>query len=182
MSKGQYEILKSKLDEIAKVAAKYDTHVQPAVVDSLSAALIADSSGVSSQKQLDGQGAESTKVEPITESGDTAEWDFRSELVKMNENYDLSRKQFKDPEFAALLGFVVKQNAPTEHKNRPITKEHLEDACRTVDRKIPSQPASTLSTATAQGLLDKVKGQSGYTLTSKGENRVTDVLKAQDKS
>ena len=170
------------MDEIVKVAAKYDPHLQPAVLECLSMALIADSSGVNGQPPHVLQEKQGTQGETVTDSTEVADWDFRSDLLQMNERYDLSRKQFKDPEFAALLAFTVKQYAPTEYKNRPITIENLEEACRTVGRTIPSQPAYTLSTAKSQGLLNKVKGQTGYKLARKGENRVNAILAAQDKS
>ena len=182
MSKEQYENLKFKLDEIVNVAAQYDPHLQPSVIDCLSAALIAESGGLSSQQRPDLPAMEVTKDEGVGESLDLAEWDFRNEMLKMNESYDLSRKQFKDTEYAALLAFVVKRRAPNEQKVQPITKENLEEACRTVGRTIPSQPAYTLSTAKSQGLLEKVKGQTGYKLAPKGENRVNAILAAQDKS
>ena len=50
MSKENYELLKDTMDEIVTVAVKYDKHLQPAVVDCLSSALIANSSGVSSER------------------------------------------------------------------------------------------------------------------------------------
>ena len=182
MSKEQYELLKDSMAEIVTVAEKYEKHLQPTVADCLSAALIADSSGISSEQRHGLHAKEATNGEIVKQSTDRAEWDFRSQLLKMMESYDLSRIEFKDPEFTALLAFVFRRHAPNERKNEPITVDHLEDACRTIDRNIPSQPASTLSTAKADGLLDKVKGQAGYTLTPKGENRVNEILAAQDKS
>lgn len=182
MSVEQYDLLKRSMDEIVTVAAKYDQHLQPAVVDSLSAALIADSNGVSSAQPQVVQEDDATKSESDKKSSDAAEWDFRSELLKLNASYDLSRQQFKDTEFPALLAFLVQRHAPNELKKQPVTAKHLQDGCRTVDRKIPANPANTLSKATTNGLLDKVKGQSGYTLTPKGENRVNEILAGQDKS
>ena len=182
MSNSQYERLKEKMDEIVAVATNYDQQLRPVVVECLSMALIADSSDVFSNVPLRPEADEAATGVNATDSGEVTDWDFRSNLLQMNERYDLSRKQFKDPEFPALIALVIKRHAPDDQKSQPITKEHLENGCRTVDRPIPSQPAATLSTATSQGFLDKVKGQSGYTLTPKGENRVNEILAEQDKS
>lgn len=182
MSSEQYELLKDALDEIVTVAVTYDPHLQPVIVECLSTALISNSSGVASHFPHRPEANETAAAGNAPDSTEVADWDFRSSLVQMNERYDLSRKQFKDPEFPALIALVIKKHAPDDQKSQPITKEHLENACRTVDRPIPSQPAATLSTATSQGFLDKVKGQSGYTLTPKGENRVNEILAEQDKS
>ncbi|MCY4061155.1 MAG: hypothetical protein OXG53_02175 [Chloroflexi bacterium] len=182
MSNGRYGLLKETMDEIVAVAANYDPPLRPVVVECLSMALIADSSGVSSGVPHRPEANEAETGANATDSTEVTNWDFRGELLQLNECYDLSRKKFKDPEFPALIALVIKRHAPIDQKSQPITKEHLENGCRTVDRPIPSQPAATLSTATSQGFLDKVKGQSGYTLTPKGESRVNEILAAQDDS
>lgn len=182
MGKQHVERLKEEIPGHVTFAEGYPAQYRTIIFDYLCQAELKD----------DGMEAEvvaALEDETVIESGsqsthdaESEPWDFRRELLKLKESYDLSRKRFKDPEFAALLAFVVNQFAPTEYKNRPITKEHLEDACRTLDRKIPSQAAYTLSVAKREGLLDKAKGESGYTLTPKGENRVRELLSAQDKS
>lgn len=182
MSVEQYELLKDTMDEIVTVAAKYNPHLQPAVLECLSMALIADSSGANGQLNPALQEEQGANGETVTDSAEVEDWDFRSELLQIKEQHGLSRKQFKDTEFPALLAWVVKRYAPNEHKTQPITKEHLVDGCRTVDREIPSNPANTLSKAKVSGLLDKVKGRAGYTLTPKGENLVNARIKVQDKS
>lgn len=175
----QYELLKESMDEIVTVAAKYHQHLQPAVVDSLSAALIANSNSVSSSQPQVVQEDDATKSDSVKNSSNDVDWDFRSALLNLNASYDLSSKQFTNTEFPALLAFVVQRHAPNELKKQPVTAKHLQDGCRTVDRKIPANPANTLSKASTNGLLDKVKGQSGYTLTPKGENRVNEILAEQ---
>lgn len=182
MSKAQYELLKGTIDEIVALAANYDPQLRPVVVECLSRALIADSSGLSSQAPHRLEANEAATGENATDSTEATDWDFRDNLLQLNERYDLSRKQFNDLEFPALIALVINRHAPDDQKSQPITKEHLENGCRTVGRPIPSQPVSTLSKATSQGFLDKVKGLSGYTLTPKGENRVNEILAAQDKS
>ena len=181
MGKEQYALLVSKMADIVNLAEKFDKHLQPTIVDWLCAALIADSSRGTGKLENILPFVETTEHMAADGPPQDADWDFRSVLIEWNGRYDLSRNAFNDPEFAALVAFVVKDEAPYDQKNRPITKGDLEEACRAIDRKIPSQSASTLSTATARGLLDKVKRKPGYTLAPKGENRVRDLLKAQDK-
>ena len=182
MSKEQYDTLVSNLDDILDLAAKCDKHLQPTVVDWLCAALIADSGRMPDQLDYVLPVKEGVEEKPVADPTEESDWDFRTDLLRWNERFELSRRRFKDPEFAALLAFVVKRDGPNDLKNRPITKEHLEEACRAIDRPIPSQPGSTLSKAATMGLLDKAKGQAGYMLTPKGENRSRNLLKEQDKS
>jgi hypothetical protein len=110
-----------------------------------------------------------TSADPATEEGRTTDTppDIKTFVGK--------KRPSSDTEFAAVVAYYYRFEAPVPDRKESITKEVLLEACRLAGRERPARPAQTLVNAHSAGVLDKAeRGQ--YTINTVGENLVAITL------
>ncbi len=86
-----------------------------------------------------------------------------------------SKSPKSDMQFAAVVAYYYRFEAPIDQRVESISKETLQDAARLANRPRLASPAQTLLNAKGQGYLDTVsRGQ--YRINSVGENLVAMAL------
>ena len=86
-----------------------------------------------------------------------------------------SKSPKSDMQFAAVVAYYYRFEAPVDERRDTISAETLQDAARLANRERPASPAQTLLNAKGQGYLDTVsRGQ--YRINSVGENLVAMAL------
>ncbi len=81
-----------------------------------------------------------------------------------------------DIQFAAMVAYYYRFEAPEVDRKEEIDQAVLLDACRKADRVRPPSPSSTLNNAHRLGLLDRGSGAGKFRINSVGENLVAMAL------
>ncbi len=80
-----------------------------------------------------------------------------------------------DNQFAAVVAYFYRFEAPTEQRLQSINAETLQEATRRSGRDRLGNPGATLNNAVAQGYLDRA-GRGEFTINTVGENLVAMTL------
>ncbi|MGH6826495.1 hypothetical protein [Methyloceanibacter sp.] len=97
-----------------------------------------------------------------------ARWDIKSFVE--------AKRPGSDRQFAAVVAYYYKFEAPPSDRKESITKEDLVDATRKSNRSRLAKPGQTLINAHQSGYLDKAADKGAYQINSVGENLVAMAL------
>jgi len=81
-----------------------------------------------------------------------------------------------DLQFAAVVTYFYKFEAPESERKTSVTADDLQEACRKAGRQRLTKPGQTLINAHAQGYLDKAGERGAYSINTVGENLVAMTL------
>lgn len=105
----------------------------------------------------------------------------RTDAPKDIRTFVASKKPKNDIQFATVVAYFYKFEAPEQERKESLTGEDLKDATRKTDYKRLKRPAQTLINAyQVGGFLDKT--DQGYKINSVGENLVVMVLPNNENS
>lgn len=85
-----------------------------------------------------------------------------------------------DQQFAAVVAYYYRFEAPTNERKDFIGVKDLQDAARLAERKRPGNPLATLKNARNKGYLDTA-GRATFQINSVGENLVAMTLPGKDR-
>lgn len=132
----------------------------------------AESVGVSFERSSPTRG---TGPAPATPSAPTQPAPPQHDRSKDIKSFVQEKQPKSDNQYAAVVAYYYKFEAPEDSRADHITAKMLEDSTRLVDWKRLAAPRVTLSNATAQGYLDRA-GRGEYKLNTVGENLVAMTL------
>ena len=81
-----------------------------------------------------------------------------------------------DNQFAAVVAYYYRFEAPEEQRKETITSDDLQDACRQAGRQRLKLSNKTLNNAHGNGLLDRAGDRGAFRINSVGENLVAMTL------
>jgi len=81
-----------------------------------------------------------------------------------------------DNQFAAVVAYYYRFEAPEERRKESITSDDLQEACRQAGRPRLPYPNKTLNNAHGNGLLDRAGDRGAFRINSVGENLVAMTL------
>jgi hypothetical protein len=87
-----------------------------------------------------------------------------------------------DNQFAAVVAYYYRFEAPEDKRKESITSQDLQEACRQAGRERLHNPAMTLNHAHSVGLLDRAAERGAYKINSVGENLVAMTLPGEGRS
>ena len=132
---------------------------------------VAESLGLEVGPPRDG-GGESARTPALTPPGTPTPSLSRSSDIK---SFVESKSPKSDVQFAAVVAYYYRFEAPTADRKDTITADNLSDAARLASRRRPPNPGMTLTNAKNQGYLDSAeRGQ--FRINSVGENLVAMTL------
>lgn len=119
-----------------------------------------------------GGGGVNTKTPAPTPAGTPTPSPNRPNDIK---SFVESKSPKSDVQFAAVVTYYYRFEAPTAERKDTITADNLSDAARLASRRRPPNPGMTLTNAKNQGYLDSAeRGQ--FRINSVGENLVAMTL------
>ena len=180
MTRELYDGLVTELPNMLATVSTCPDHLQEAYLKGMISAFIAPPHGrvyPERARDLQTQPAGDMVVAPNGNSGD---WDYRRELLRLAKQHGVELKELNGQEFATFVAYVFQILGPLDIQDEGISVDVLNDASRTVDRRLPGNPSATLSRAKEKRLLDKAKQIGRYKLAPKGENLVYDMLNREN--
>ena len=91
------------------------------------------------------------------------------------------KKPSSENQFAALVAYYYKFEAPTSERKEEINSDILQDATRLATRERLGSPAKTLQNAKGMGYLDNGSARGYYKINTVGENLVAMTLPQNSK-
>ncbi len=132
---------------------------------------VAESLGLEVGPPRDGGGENAMTPAPTPRDTPTPSTSRPSDIKSFVE----SKSPKSDVQFAAVVAYYYRFEAPTADRKDTITADNLSDAARLASRRRPPNPGMTLTNAKNQGYLDNVeRGQ--FRINSVGENLVAMTL------
>lgn len=177
MGKQGYELVMSKVDDIAVAVNKFPEGAQGVACKELISALIADF-GLScngSVARTSVSGDSLIVNDKVVDGGNAAE-----NLERYASNFDLI--SINNAQFAAFVAYFYCELAPDGVRVDAIDKSHLESACDIVGRNLPARLDTTLSDAKTKGRYRYLisKGTGRYALSHAGKRYIKNELLKRD--
>jgi hypothetical protein len=133
---------------------------------------VAESLGLEVGAPAAGGGGETARTPDPATPGTPTPSPSRSSDIK---SFVESKSPKSDVQFAAVVAYYYRFEAPTADRKDTITADNLSDAARLASRRRPPNPGMTLTNAKNQGYLDSAeRGQ--FRINSVGENLVAMTL------
>lgn len=157
-----FDVAKQVADQLAVLDKDRQKRVLRWVAESLGLEVSSSGSG----------GGEITKASAPTRTGAPSLSPSKSNDIK---SFVESKSPKSDVQFAAVVAYYYRFEAPTAERKDTITADSLNDAARMASRRRPRSPGQTLTNAKNQGYLDNAeRGQ--FRINSVGENLVAMTL------
>lgn len=176
MTRENYDGLVNELPNMLVKAGSCPDHLQDTVLHGLISAFIAPRHSVEQPVRMGEAPLQTTASVNITSDGDSSDWDYRREMLRLAKEHSVDLKKLNGQQFATFVAYVFQVYGSANVQEEGITVDILNDASRTADRRLPGNPSATLGHAKDNRLLDKAKGTGRYKLAPKGENLIYDVL------
>lgn len=91
-------------------------------------------------------------------------------------NFVISKKPTSDMQFASIVAYYYRFEAPEKDRKDSIDSKILQDATRLASRERLKDPGQTLRNASNNGLLNKAEEKGFYRINTVGENLVAMTL------
>ncbi len=176
MGKQEFNLVMSKVEEIAGAVMKFPDSAQGAICKSLVSALLHEGPKSRNGNIIDG-GQESEFASPLIEKqAEVADRDYVAEIKRDFTVYNLNDSS--DIEIAGYTAHYFIYVAPDVARVEAITKAHLEEVFAIAGRKPPKNFSDTLNNAkkTKPPLLESGRKIGSYKLTAIGRYQVENVM------
>lgn len=116
------------------------------------------------------------RVVPHTLGADSSEPVGPAPQPRSIRDFVAQKSPKSDNQFAAVVAYYYRFEAPEERRKESITSEDLQEACRQAGRPRLPYPNKTLNNAHGNGLLDRAGERGAFRINSVGENLVAMTL------
>lgn len=176
MGNQEYELVMSKVDDIATAVNKFPESAQGVACKEIISALIGDASSSSN-----GSGSPTSPLShhvSVNDNNVVVDGNAANSLEWYADSFDLI--SINNQQFAAFVAYFYCELAPDGERVDAIDTNHLETACDIVGRNLPGNLTSTLNDAKTKGRYLASKSKGKFVVTHAGKRYVKNELLRPD--